>query len=99
MLQSLTSDTAPQRSETWLRADLLFLRDALARGMCSGRLRPKRSSLASHQIELLNFVCGAIAVVDASDVSNFAQTPDGQGRNANTNRYAIPKRSAFISTC
>jgi hypothetical protein len=37
MLQSLTSDTAPQRSETWLRADLLFLRDALARGMCSGR--------------------------------------------------------------
>jgi hypothetical protein len=33
MLQSLTSDTAPQRSETWLRADLLFLRDALARGM------------------------------------------------------------------
>jgi hypothetical protein len=33
MLQSLTSDTAPQRGETWLRADLLFLRDALARGM------------------------------------------------------------------
>ena len=37
------------------------------------RLRPKRSSLASHQIELLYFVCGATADVDASDVSNFAQ--------------------------
>ena len=34
----------------------------------------------------------------ASDVSNFAQTPDGQRRNPNINRYAIAKRSVFIST-
>ena len=47
----------------------------------SARLRPKRSSLASHQIELLYFVCRATADVDASDVSNFAQTPDRQRRN------------------
>ena len=53
----------------------------------------------SNQIELLYSVCGAIAVVDASDVSNFAQTPDGQRRNPNINRYAIAKRSVFISTC
>jgi hypothetical protein len=33
------------------------------------------------------------------DVSYFAQTPDGQRRNRNTNRYAIAKRSVFISTC
>jgi hypothetical protein len=32
-------------------------------------------------------------------VSNFAQTPDGQRRNRNINRYAIAKRSVFISTC
>jgi hypothetical protein len=37
--------------------------------------------------------------VDASDVSNFAQTPAGQRRNLNINRYAIAKRSVFISTC
>jgi hypothetical protein len=30
------------------------------------------------------------------DVSYFAQTPDGQRRNRNTNRYAIAKRSVFI---
>jgi len=62
----------------------------------SRSLRPKRSS---NQIELLHSVCGAIAVVDASDVSNFAQTPDGQRRNPNINRFAIAKRSVFISTC
>jgi len=50
-------------------------------------------------MELLYSVCGTIAVVDASDVSNFAQTPDGQRRNPNINRYAIAKRSVFISTC
>jgi hypothetical protein len=33
------------------------------------------------------------------DVSYFAQTPDGQRPNRNTNRYAITKRSVFISTC
>jgi hypothetical protein len=33
------------------------------------------------------------------DVSYFAQTPDGQRRNRDTNRYAIAKRSVFISTC
>jgi hypothetical protein len=33
------------------------------------------------------------------DVSYFAQTPDGQRRNPNVNRYAIAKRSVFISTC
>ena len=33
------------------------------------------------------------------DVSYFAQTPDGQRRNRSTNRYAIAKRSVFISTC
>jgi hypothetical protein len=33
------------------------------------------------------------------DVSYFAQTPDGQRRNRGTNRYAIAKRSVFISTC
>jgi hypothetical protein len=33
MLQPLTSDTAPQRSEPWLKSDLLFLKDSLARGM------------------------------------------------------------------
>ena len=33
------------------------------------------------------------------DVSYFAQTPDGQKRNPNVNRYAIAKRSVFISTC
>jgi hypothetical protein len=33
------------------------------------------------------------------DVSYFAQTPDGQRRNRNTDRYAIAKRSVFISTC
>jgi hypothetical protein len=32
-------------------------------------------------------------------VSYFAQTPDGQRRNRNINRYAIAKRSVFISTC
>jgi hypothetical protein len=32
------------------------------------------------------------------DVSYFAQTPDGQRRNRGTNRYAIAKRSVFIST-
>jgi hypothetical protein len=55
--------------------------------------------LLPHQMELLYFVCGASAVVDASTVSNFAQTPDGQRRNRNINRYAIAKRSVFISTC
>jgi hypothetical protein len=61
--------------------------------------RPLRAKRSSNQIELLYSVCGAIAVVDASNVSNFAQTPDGQRRNRNINRYAIAKRSVFISTC
>jgi hypothetical protein len=29
------------------------------------------------------------------DVSNFAQTPDGQRRKSNNNRYANAKRSVF----
>jgi hypothetical protein len=33
MLQHLTSDTTPQRSEPWLKSDLLFLKDSLAHGM------------------------------------------------------------------
>jgi hypothetical protein len=32
------------------------------------------------------------------EVSNFAQTPDGQGRTLTSNRYAIAKRSVFNST-
>jgi hypothetical protein len=32
-LQPLTSDTTPQRSEPWLKSDLLFLKDSLAHGM------------------------------------------------------------------
>jgi Lipocalin-like domain len=35
----------------------------------------------------------------SASVSNFAQTPDEQRRNRNINRYAIAKRSVFISTC
>jgi hypothetical protein len=34
MLQSVVfSGTTPQRSEQWLKSDLLFLKDSLARGM------------------------------------------------------------------
>ena len=33
MLQSVASDTTPQRSEPWLKSDLLFLKASLARGM------------------------------------------------------------------
>jgi hypothetical protein len=33
------------------------------------------------------------------DVSYFAQTPDGQRRKANNNRYAIATRSVFNSIC
>jgi hypothetical protein len=33
MLQPVTPDTPPQRSEPWLKSDLLFLKDSLARGM------------------------------------------------------------------
>jgi hypothetical protein len=54
--------------------------------------------LASQQIELLDVVCGAIAVGDASDVSNFAQTPDGQGRNLDIDRYAIAKRRSSLQS-
>jgi len=32
------------------------------------------------------------------EVSNFAQTPDGQRRTLTSNRYAIAKRSVFNST-
>src|SRR5258708_16332873 len=55
--------------------------------------------LLPHQMELLYFVCGASAVVDASTVSNFAQTPDGQRRNPHLNPYAIAQRYVFTSTC
>src|ERR1700736_853329 len=37
-------------------------------------------------------------VKNASGVSNFAQTPDGQRRTLTSNRYAIAKRSGFNST-
>jgi len=33
MLQPLTPDDTSQRSEPWLKSDLLFLKDSLARGM------------------------------------------------------------------
>jgi hypothetical protein len=37
-------------------------------------------------------------VAHASEVSNFAQTPDGQRRNLISNRYAIARRSVLNST-
>jgi hypothetical protein len=33
MLQPVSPDTPPQRSEPWLKSDLLFLKDSLAHGM------------------------------------------------------------------
>jgi hypothetical protein len=75
-----------------MKRDLLNIMAPLGFGRSGALLLPIR-------IELLYFVCGAIAVVDASDVSNFAQTPVGQRRNPNINRFAIAKRSVFISTC
>jgi hypothetical protein len=54
-------------------------------------ISPKGAVTCKWQWNVPNRGCGA------SDVSNFAQTPDGQRRNPNTNRYA--QRSVFISTC
>src|SRR5438445_6454989 len=72
-------------------------------GYYSREAKAERSRVRAAILAVRNLrdysVCGAIAVVDASDVSNFAQTPDGQRRNPNINRYAIAKRSVFISTC
>jgi hypothetical protein len=72
----------------WMKRDLLksWLRSASAEADLS----------CFPQIELLDFVCGATADVDASDVSNFAQTPDGQRRNPNTISAALRTESSGL---
>jgi hypothetical protein len=53
---------------------------------------------APNQIELLYSVSGAIAIVDASDVSNFAQTPDGQRPNPNLNQHWGSEMKRLVAT-
>ena len=77
-------------------------RERLAR-LYAAPLKSRLSTSRGADCKLARFSTGSehwlIQSNTSAGVSNIAQIPDGQKRQVKNNRYAIPKRSVFNSSC